>query len=204
MFMENTLIPKEKSSNKFFSTDFSQKLILLILGFLFTTILGGLLSYYFQAHTNSNNYKNSLIEAERKVAKDIFEDIITGIDERVYYAQIVNDDYSFNPNKKGVPAEKWSNYQKAMDQWNININRRFELMRFYFGNEAKKVMQVIHLRFINLNLKLRQAKTANNQVMHDNIKLEIATINRANADLSTKLIRLIQQDSVGRIPSLRK
>lgn len=193
----------EKKTNKFFSTDFSQKLFLLGLGFIFTTILGGLLSYYLQARTNNYNYKNALIESERKVAKDIFEDIITAIDERVYYAQILNDDYSFNPNK-GVPAEKWNNYQQAVNKWNININKRFELLQYYFGYSAKKDMQTIHLRFINLNVKLREAKTANNPGLHNNIKAEIEVINRANADLSTKLIRSIQQDAVGRIPSLRK
>jgi len=193
----------ENKTNKFFSIDFAQKLFLLVLGFIFTTILGGLLSYYLQARTNNYNYKNALIESERKVAKDIFEDIITAIDERVYYAQIVNDDYTINPNKS-VPAEKWNNYQQAVNKWNININKRFDLLQYYFGYNTKKDMQSIHIKFVNLNVKLQEAKTANNPGLHNNIISEIAVLNKANADLSTKLIRLIQQDAVGRIPSLRK
>lgn len=197
----NTTI-QEKTDNKLFNKDFSQKLLLLVATFLLSTLLGGLLGYYFQARTNSRNYKNSLIESERKAAKDIFEDIITGIDERIYYAQIVNDAHLFNEHKKGISPEKWNNYVKAMDKWNININKRFQLMLFYFGYQTKKDIQVIHLKFISLNSKLNSAKASNDQAIHNIIKSDIAEINKANADLSVKLIRLIQQDSIGRIPNL--
>src|ERR1700733_6610417 len=155
--MAESTTPKVQKSS-FFSTDFLQKLFLLMLGFVCTTILGAFLSYYFQERTNFHNYQNALVESERKTAKDIFEDITTGMDERIYYAQVVNDDYSFHLRKE-VSEEKWGLYKKSLDNWNININKHLDLVGLYFDNISRRQWGEIHLGVIELNVKLNKAKS---------------------------------------------
>jgi len=194
---------KNTVPNTFFTIDLLQKLFLLIAAFVCTTVVGALLSFYFQSKSSYNNYKTGLIESERKEAKNIFVDVTTAMDERVYFSQLVNDNYSLS-NGQRVPEAKWEDYKRSMDKWNININKHEELLGLYFGTLFKVELEKIHSKFLNLNKGLNTIRPGGNETIHSDNKQLIGIINTDIFVLSRKMIIAIQDDSIGRIPSLKK
>ncbi len=141
--------------------DFGQNLLLLVIGFVLTGLIGSYVSYRFQNRTAINQYNISLIEAERNTGKSIFEDVMKGLDSRVYCSQLVCDNYIFHPNT-GVEEKIWQQYVIQMNDWNENINKRRSLVGLYFGKKTETEVAKMHVEFMNLNHGLNLIKKGNN------------------------------------------
>src|SRR3954454_18136782 len=63
----------------------ANQVVLLVLGFVLTTVVGGVLGYYFQRRTWDANRR----ESERSAAADVFDGISRGMDERLYRMRLV-------------------------------------------------------------------------------------------------------------------
>jgi hypothetical protein len=182
--------------------EFVEKISLLIIGFILTGIIGTFVSFYFQTKTSINNYNMGLIESERKAARDIFEEVIKDMDSRVYYAQLVSDDYSFHP-ETGVQPKVWDKYVIQMNAWNENINRRKSLGEMYFGPQCLNTIEMIHSNFLDLNILLNEIKKGN-PASQAKAKTLAYSINARIYKLSNQMTYKILNDSVGRIPVWKK
>ena len=56
----------------------------LLLGFLVTTVLGGILGYYFQSRAWTHQNRVRLLEAEQTAATKLFDEISRLMDQRLY------------------------------------------------------------------------------------------------------------------------
>ncbi|MBW4891755.1 hypothetical protein KXQ82_18665 [Mucilaginibacter sp. HMF5004] len=183
--------------------EFYEKVILLIIGFVLTGVVGTFISFYFQSKTNYNNYKLSMIESERKVAKEIFEDVTSGMDSRVYSALLVNNSRLYNY-KEEVKQKYWLEYVNELGKWNNNITKRKDLVRLYFYDTQKRKLDDIHNQFIDLNILLKHQILRNDTIGCGNISLKMDRMNGAISGLSHGMIVAIQNDAVGRITTLKE
>ncbi len=63
----------------------ADQVVLLVVGFILTTVVGGMLGYYFQRRTWDANRR----ESERTAAASVFDDISRAMDERLYRMRLV-------------------------------------------------------------------------------------------------------------------
>lgn len=201
-----------KQAPPLFDNDLKQKIFLLFVTFTLTVVLGTLFSYYFQTRTSYINYRQSLVESERKIAKELFEDVTNGMDSRAYLAQVINTDLNL---KSKTFDSKWSDYTQAVSSWNSKISTRKLLVKAYFYDHNDSAFSNIHVQFRRLNSRLQEVRqirqgenTAVSQDQIEKIKRDIDndinSINKNIGDLSSSMIIQIQKDSIGKIRSLKK
>ncbi len=107
----------------------ANQVVLLVLGFVFTTVVGGVLGYYFQRRTWDANRR----ESERSAAADVFDDISRGMDERLYRMRLVY--WGLRRGEKDHAAAM-AEYRATLVKWNDNLNRNLALVQRYFGREV--------------------------------------------------------------------
>ena len=108
----------------------TDQVFLLVLGFVLTTVVGGVLGYYFQRRTWDANRR----EAERSAAADVFDDISRGMDERLYRMRLVY--WGLRGGDEDRIAAAMTEYRATLVKWNDNLNRNLALVQRYFGREV--------------------------------------------------------------------
>jgi len=106
------------------------QVILLVLGFVLTTVVGGVLGYYFQRRTWDANRR----ESERSAAADVFDGISRGMDERPYRMRLVY--WGLRRGDEDRIAAAMAEYRATLVKWNDNLNRNLALVQRYFGREV--------------------------------------------------------------------
>jgi hypothetical protein len=105
----------------------------LLLGFLLTTVLGGLLGYYFQNRAWRHQFRVQLLEAEQATATKLFEELSRLMDKRLYRMRQVH----WNLKKevpRGAIEEHMKRYRDVLYEWNDSLNRNLALTETYFGS----------------------------------------------------------------------
>lgn len=115
-----------------------RELIPVVAGFILTTVLGGLLGFFFQRRTWAHQHCVQTQDRERERAVLVFEEISKLLDRRLYllrrlYWSLVADE--------DVRSERSDNrmddYQDVLYEWNDSINRNLALIQQYFGVAAR-------------------------------------------------------------------
>jgi ABC-type multidrug transport system fused ATPase/permease subunit len=105
----------------------TDQVVLLLLGFVLTTVVGGALGYYFQRRTWDANRR----ESERTAAAHVFDDISRAMDERLYRMRLVYWGLKGGDEDRIVAAME--EYRATLVKWNDNLNRNHALVHRYFG-----------------------------------------------------------------------
>jgi Putative peptidoglycan binding domain len=108
----------------------ADQLVLLVLGFVLTTVVGGALGYYFQRRTWGANRR----ESERSAAADVFDDISRAMDERLYRMRLVY--WGLRGGDEDRIAAAMAEYRATLVKWNDNLNRNLALVQRYFGRDV--------------------------------------------------------------------
>ena len=106
------------------------QILLLVLGFVFTTVLGGALGYYFQRRTWDANRR----ESERLAAATVFDEISRAMDERLYRMRLVY--WALKAGNEDRIAGAMTEYRGVLTKWNDNLNRTLALAYRYFGPDV--------------------------------------------------------------------
>lgn len=113
-----------------------EKLFLLTIGFLLTTVCGGILGRYFQHRTWKNQWAVSQNERTIQLSLNIFEEISRLMDKRLYRMRRLY--WAINKNQSNDEVENRMNeYREVLYEWNDNINRNLALLQFYFGDDSR-------------------------------------------------------------------
>ena len=113
-------------------------LIHLIIGFGLTTLLGTIVANYFQNKTWEKDTNSELITVERQAATEVFKEISSLMDKRLYRSKQI---------LKALSKENYSNnniedyeedYSNSVDEWNENITRILASTQRYFGTEQMR------------------------------------------------------------------
>jgi hypothetical protein len=106
------------------------QVLLLILGFVLTTVVGGVLGYYYQRRTWDANRR----ESERTAAGSVFDEISRAMDERLYRMRLVY--WSLKQRDEDRILAAMAEYRGALIKWNDNLNRNLALAFRYFGRDV--------------------------------------------------------------------
>ena len=175
------------------------EIILLLIGFILTTIVGGFLGSYFQ--NRSWDYQNaiSLKESEKTEATKVFNEISRLLDKRLFRIRQVI--WALKDNNDEI-EKKLDDYRKVQFKWNDNLNRNLSLIQRYFGGDLRHKLETrIYTDFVLLGEKIEKffnnSKLETSTAFLNEIESETDNLNREIYDFNIKLISLIQKGNVG-------
>jgi Putative peptidoglycan binding domain len=127
----------------------ADQVLLLVLGFVLTTVVGGVLGYYFQRRTWDSNRR----ESERSAAAAVFDDISRRMDERLYRMRLVY--WSLKAGEDDRIEAGMGEYRATLATWNDNLNRNLALAQRYFGRDVWAALnEVIYEEFATIGRHL--------------------------------------------------
>ena len=173
-------------------------IVVLFIVFFLTTIVGGYLSYSWQARSAEFQINAEKKRYEIQAATKVFEKISSLMDKRLYRMRRINMGLG-NKVDSEVMDIRWTHYRETLFEWNENLNRNLALTQIYFGQEARNILQHnIQTKFINLGRMLesgRVFKGGNNT--YEKRQLVADDLNNYIYTFDLMLIKNIQNGSIG-------
>jgi hypothetical protein len=137
-------------------------LILLVTGFLLTTVVGGILGTFLQRRAWDHQFVVQGREREQERAEKVFEELSGLLDKRRYrmlrlYWYLKDADQKQGPTKEG--EQRHRQYIDVLYQWNDGLNRRLALIKTHFSLEMHAELCQIYKKYKNVGELLDQAWT---------------------------------------------
>ena len=135
----------------------SDDLLLLIVGFVLTTVLGGALGSFLQRRAWNEQHRVQKRDEAKKQALTTFEEISRLFDKRIYrmrllYAALVNARRD-KGSAEALNAAR-DEYRAVLMEWNDNLNRVLALTEVSFGSDTRAVVEALNHRYAALGRAL--------------------------------------------------
>ena len=119
-------------------------LLLLLVGFLLTSVLGGLLGYLFQGRSWAHQHEVQRRDQERQQALRTFEEVSRLLDRRLYRMRrlywAARSRALGTGDAAGLAAAQ-AVYREVLFEWNDNLNRTLALVHTYFGGQVREQLE---------------------------------------------------------------
>jgi DNA anti-recombination protein RmuC len=116
------------------------ELVLLLLGFFLSTIVGGMLAYWYQSLAWSRDDEARRKSEELARASALFEDISRMMDKRLYRLRNVQD--ALEQRLSVGELEKCrEEYRASVAEWNETLNRNLWATERYFGKSLRNTLE---------------------------------------------------------------
>lgn len=117
-------------------------LIPIVVGFLLTSVLGGLLGSWLQQRTWDHQRKATLTDRELEAADSVCQNISKLLDKRIYrmlrlYYALRSAKGSDSADAKEVAKSRLQDYDSLLYEWNDQLNLNLALIGSYFGQAAR-------------------------------------------------------------------
>lgn len=177
-------------------------LVPLLVGFLLTTVLGGILGYYFQSRSWHHQNAAKVLETELQTALKVFEDISKLMDKRVYRMRLLFWRLSGQDTKEDTIENAINLYREVLYDWNDNLNRNLALIQCYFGDDIRKQIDYkVYERFKDIGNLLEEAYLLQKQGKKSNdlerVRDNIENLSHEIYYLNIQIIKIIQSRNVG-------
>lgn len=171
---------------------------LLILGFILTTVVGGILTQRYQENAWRHQHEMNILESERQAATDVFKEISRLMDSRLYRMRRLITGIVDGQSPQ-IMQERWDSYREILLVWNENLNRNFALTQRYFGDEARRMLEYeIHHKFNQLGLDIeKRARQSKGAKSFKEFSTSADEINSLIYKFDVTLIRAIQTGKIG-------
>jgi hypothetical protein len=123
----------------------AEPLLLLVVGFVLTTVAGGALASMFQKRSWDHQHKVERDDLEREQALKTFEEVSVLLDQRLYRMRQVYwaaKHRALGGDRVGRLNSALTAYTALLQQWNDNLNRILALVHTYFGEPIRMRLQV--------------------------------------------------------------
>ncbi|HEU0299411.1 MAG TPA: hypothetical protein VFR37_08155 [Longimicrobium sp.] len=120
-----------------------EKVALLMLGFVLTTVGGALIGGYLQTR--------SRFKAQQE---QVFTEVARQMDLRSYRTEQLLNGLRGDVEYASLETRR-REYRPALEEWNINRNRNSALIERYFGKNASECFDSIHVSFFNIHRSIR-------------------------------------------------
>jgi hypothetical protein len=178
----------------------SDQLLLLLVGFVLTTVAGGFLGYWLQSRAWRRQEYARVSQSEREAARAFFEELSRVFDRRLHRMREL-DAWLSRPRAADEVERSLARYREALDEWNDNLNRMLALAQRYFGQELRDNLDyVLMTRFVELGKRLeervREYRNAG-ESLSASLTSELDSLANKVYFLNVELIVAIQRGAVG-------
>jgi hypothetical protein len=165
------------------------KIANLLVGFLLTTICGGVLAFFFQRRQARYQWLRDRTEKEMEICRAVFEEVSRLLDKRLYRArQLLH--FLNSPEAK---EQKLNDYREIVTQWNENINRILALLEFSFGSSVRDSLDYgVGAAFVKAGELLENAIRNKTDVDHADITQRLNAIANEVYQFNLKMLVLIK------------
>jgi type II secretory pathway pseudopilin PulG len=177
-----------------------ENLVVLLAGFVLTSIAGGFLGYRFQQRAWQEQERVRLLQSEREAARTFFEELSRVFDRRLHRMRELDSRLARSADPQEV-QRSLDRYRTAVDEWNDNLNRMLALAQRYFGQEMRDRLDYgLMTRFVKagqrLEVRVREHR-ADGETSSTSIGNELDAIASEVYILNVRLIEAIQRGTVG-------
>lgn len=179
------------------SPELGDDLLKLLAAFFLTSVFGAAVGSYFQNRTWRHQQEVMQRENERKDAIQIFNDITSLLDRRLYrYRQI---GYAFRSGDDDWVDRAFAEYREVLYEWNDNLNRNYARIEIYFGIEARQSLETkITKDIIWIGTLLeRIKKNSRDAVDIEEVRAKIDHVNALVYDFDRSLLKKIELSDIG-------
>ena len=122
----------------------NEPILLLVIGFLLTSVLGGALAYLFQQRAWRHQYETERRDHQRQLALKTFEEVSALLDQRLYRMRLIfwaAKRLARRPGNSTSLDPALTDYRATLRLWNDNLNRNLALIDTYFGEAARRRLE---------------------------------------------------------------
>ena len=122
----------------------SDSILLLLLGFVLTSVVGGALAYLFQQRAWRHQYETERRDLQRQLALKTFEELSALLDQRLYRMRLIfwaAKRLALRPGQAASLNAELTDYRAVLRVWNDNLNRNLALIDTYFGEAARRQLE---------------------------------------------------------------
>ena len=173
---------------------------ILLIGFVFTTLVGGYLSYAWQNRADEYERVAEDRRLELVAATHLFDELSRLMDRRLFRMRRLHTGLADRNRDPKTLEPRWEAYQEALFDWNENLNRNLALTQRYFGTAARDVLE----REINEGFRKLGALLEGNGYpeeitsQYDYRQRSADQLNSIIYDFDLRLIEAIQSGAVGK------
>jgi hypothetical protein len=120
--------------------------LVLLAGFVLTTVVGGLLGYWLQDRTWHHQEGSRLQQARIEAARDFYEELSRLLDRRLHRMRQL-DGRLERPNQAEEVERHLGRYRDVLDDWNDSLNRNLALGMSYFGPQVHEALEALYEDF---------------------------------------------------------
>jgi hypothetical protein len=120
------------------------QVLLLVIGFGLTSVLGGVLGWFFQTRSWSHQHRAQQRDEQREQAIKVFEEVSSLLDQRLYRMRLVF--WAAKRRARGGGSDEAlesarAEYRAVLKTWNDNLNRILALVDAYFGGGVRQRLE---------------------------------------------------------------
>ncbi len=169
-----------------------KELIIFFIGFVMTSLVGSYVAFEFQNRSWENQHKVELIDYERQQAIQVFLDISSIMDNRLYKMRKVYWGKRFDVDQNVLDSRN-NKYDEILDIWNSNLNKNLALLERYFGVKNRYYFEfILHKNFFELSKKISFLKVNSFDDEFNIVNKEIDDLNSYIYKFDKKLLNSIR------------
>jgi Putative peptidoglycan binding domain len=182
-------------------------IVLLLIGFGLTTVLGGALGSWFQQRAWNHQHQVQLRDEERREAIKVFEELSRLLDRRLYRMRRLwwgARDHARGTSDVDVLKPAQTELAAIIIEWNDNLNRALALVEIYFGEAAKfELRDGLQERFRAIQAALEHfvrevSRTRDDPIWVPPIGRRLDALGRRIYTFDVRLLRLLREERLGR------
>ncbi len=115
--------------------------VLLLLGFLLTSVIGGFLSFWYQARAWEREDSAKRHQEQLTRASAVYEEVSRLMDKRLFRLRTLEGALEQGATNEEIAAARQA-YRSVVTEWNESLNRNLVLTEMYFGSDARREFEV--------------------------------------------------------------
>lgn len=184
-----------------------QQLLLLLAGFVLTTVLGGLLGYWFQSRAWAHQHDVQRRDEERQQALKTFEEVSLLLDRRLYRMRRLYWAARRKARDIGDAAGLTSaqdDYIEVLTDWNDKLNHTLAIVETYFGSQTRTMLEDdVYEEFTAAGRGLEEVVRMVLAAGDERIEVpafgyRVTRLSHRVYELNVQMLRLLEEESIGR------
>jgi hypothetical protein len=174
----------------------TDQVLLLLLGFLLTSVIGGALGYYFQNRTWNHQFFVYRGVAEWETATRLFEEVSQLCDRRLYRMRRVV--WALKGGVRDDLDDRLADYKEALFAYNDKINYHLAMVESYFGTALRNDLESdVFANFARLGNDLDHALTSSDVVDLESLESGLDELSDELYSINVRMIHALQDGRIG-------